>query len=58
MKLVGKDIIKLLGEDIQAKASVLRKVHDAKAAPTKHKSEIRDHGRESWIPMDLAAGGS
>jgi hypothetical protein len=55
---VGKDIIKLVGEDIQAKASVFRRVHVAKAAPTKHKSEIWDHGRQSWIPMDLAEGGS
>jgi hypothetical protein len=35
---------KLVGEDIRAKA--------------KPKSEIRNHGRESWIPVDLAAGGS
>jgi hypothetical protein len=32
------------GEDVRAKAKL--------------KSEIRDHGRQSWMPMDLAAGGS
>jgi hypothetical protein len=34
-KLVGKDIVTLAGEDIQAKVAVLRKVHDATAAPPK-----------------------
>src|SRR6266446_2560279 len=29
-----------------------------KAAPPKFKSEIRHHGRQSWIPINLAGGGS
>jgi hypothetical protein len=33
--LVGKDIVMLAGEDIQAKVTVLRKVHDAQATPPK-----------------------
>src|SRR5258708_15595992 len=49
---------KLVGEDIQAKAPVVRNVRDAKAAPPKFKSEIRHHGRQSWIPINLAGGGS
>jgi hypothetical protein len=58
IKSVGEDIIKLVGEDIQAKAPVVRNVRDAKAAPAEFKSEIWYHGRQSWIPMDLAEGGS
>ena len=38
------DTVKLVGEDIRPKAKL--------------KSEIRDHGRQSWIPMDLAGGDS
>src|SRR5215468_5470081 len=33
IKLVDEDIVKQVREDFQAKASVLRKVHDAEAAP-------------------------
>ena len=58
IKLIGEDIIKLVGEDIQAKASVVHNVRDAKAAPPKFESEIRHHGRQSWIPINLAGGGS
>jgi hypothetical protein len=36
--------IRLVGEDFWAKAML--------------KSKIRVHGRQSWIPMDLAEGGS
>jgi hypothetical protein len=36
--------IKFVGEDFCAKAKL--------------KSKIRDHGRQSWIPMDPAGGGS
>jgi hypothetical protein len=39
-----KTIKLLFGEDIRAKAKL--------------KSKIREQGRQSWIPMDLAAGGS
>jgi hypothetical protein len=57
-KMAGEDIMTSVGEDIQARAPVIRNGRDAKAALTKFISEIRRHGRQSWIPLDLAAGGS
>jgi hypothetical protein len=57
-KMAGEDIMTSVGEDIQARAPVIRNGRDAKAALTKFISEIRHHGRQSWIPMDLAVGGS
>jgi hypothetical protein len=57
-KMAGEDIMTSVGGDIQARAPVIRNVRDAKAALTKFTSEIRHHGRQSWIPLDLAAGGS
>jgi hypothetical protein len=56
--MAGEDIMTSVGGDIQARAPVIRNVRDAKAALTKFTSEIRHHGRQSWIPLDLAAGGS
>jgi hypothetical protein len=36
-------------------AQLLRRIFRAKANA---QIEIQDHGRQSWIPMDLAVGGS
>jgi hypothetical protein len=55
--MVGEGII-VVGEGIQAEARIVRNVRDAKAAATKFKSENSSSGRQSWIPPDLAAGGS
>jgi hypothetical protein len=41
-----------------AEARIVRNVRDAKAAATKFKWENSSSGRHSWIPPDLAAGGS
>jgi hypothetical protein len=55
-KIVGEDIITLVGEDIQTMVRVGRNVRDTTAATTKFKSENSLSGRQSWIPLDLAAG--